>query len=200
MMALPRFELFDAAPPPTEDHDFTDQIALARQEAEAQGFEAGWQAALAQAALDDTKLHADLAKHLQALSFTWAEARTHVILAMQPVIAGMIDQLLPALARDTLRPIILDWLAQHIETAADQPAHVTVHPKALSQIAGILADTPGLPLKFHTDATLRLTEVLLRARDQEASVDLTRVIDDMAKACDTFFRHHQERLDHGRSD
>jgi flagellar biosynthesis/type III secretory pathway protein FliH len=73
-----------------------------------QGYSAGWDDAVAAQQGDQTRIRADLARNLQSLSFTFQDARSHVLQAIRPLILQMVNRLLPEVAREALAPTVLE--------------------------------------------------------------------------------------------
>lgn len=81
-----RLEVFETAAKQGAETVITDLSALeeARLASYEQGFSAGWEDALAAQADDRKQLAADLAHTLQSLSFTYHEARAHILRGLEP--------------------------------------------------------------------------------------------------------------------
>ncbi len=108
-MPLPKLEVFDATPAAKPDPGLvTTQVSAIEESKLAsyeQGYKAGWDDAAAALAEDQTRIRADLARNLQQLSFTYQEARSHILKAVEPLLEEMVGRLLPDMARETLAPL-----------------------------------------------------------------------------------------------
>ena len=58
-----------------------------------QGYSAGWDDAVAAQQGDQGRIRADLARNLQSLSFTFQDARSHVLQSIKPLILEMVNRL-----------------------------------------------------------------------------------------------------------
>jgi len=152
-----------------------------------QGYAAGWEDAAAAQSDDQSRMRADLARHLQALGFSYQEARMHVLKAIEPLLVEMVSRLLPDLARETLAPVVLEALMPMAEALADTPVTLTMNPAARSAIEALLEQATGLPLILHEEPTLGEGQVYLRLGSAETEVDLDRAIADITAAVRGFF-------------
>ena len=71
------------------------------------GYQAGWDDAVKAQADSIAKVSAEFGQNLQDMSFTYHEALSKLTLSIQPVLAEIIDKLLPSLAQKTLGPQIV---------------------------------------------------------------------------------------------
>ena len=109
-----RLEVFDTAPAPDGSmQPLVEATAVAEAKVASfeQGYSAGWDDAVAAQQGDQTRIRADLARNLQSLSFTFQDARSHVLQAIRPLILEMVNRLLPEVARETLAPTLDEWVA-----------------------------------------------------------------------------------------
>ena len=195
-----RLEVFETAPPehgpsaPPEDNTQHEEARLAAYEA---GYQAGWDDAVTAASGDQTRLQADLAHSLQALSFTYQEARAHVLASLEPLLQEMVDRLLPETARETLAPLVLERLMPMAEDLADQPVVLVLNPAARPAVEGMVAAATGLPMKITEEPSLAESQAYLRIGTAEAKVDLTRATAEIAAAVRAFFTLGQEAMTDG---
>ena len=132
-----------------EDHDTRagsssitlDQSALeeAKLASYEQGYAAGWEDAAQAQSEDQARLRADVARNLQTLGFSFQEARVHVLRAIEPLLAGMVGQLLPATARASLGPLVLETLMPLVEGLAETPVTLVLNPASRVAVEGFLA-------------------------------------------------------------
>lgn len=201
MMPLPRLEVFETGPAEkrgpamvTTELSVIEDAKLAAYE---QGYQAGWDDAAAAQSEDRARIGADLARSLQALAFTYQEARAHVLGGLEPLMAEMIGRLLPGAARETLAPLVLERLMPMAEEMTDQPVHLVVNPASRPAVEALVAGATGLPMKIIEEATLAEGQAYLRLGTAEAKVDLTRATAEIAAAVRAFFSQTQETPSHG---
>lgn len=151
------------------------------------GFSAGWEDATAAQSGDQTRIHAELARNLQALSFTYQEARSHILRALEPLFDEMVGKLLPSLARETLAGIVLDALMPMADGLADAPVTLVLNPAVRAAVEPLIADATGLPLVVEEEPSLGEGQVYLRFGASETLVDLDRATREIASAVRGFF-------------
>lgn len=151
------------------------------------GYAAGWEDAAAAQAQDEQKASAELSRNFQTLSFTYLEAKTHVLQALRPLLNALVGALLPELARETLAPTVLETLMPIAETLADAPITIVLNPQARVAVEVMLKDATGLPLHIIEEPSLGEGQVFLRVGDCETEVNLERAINDIAQAVRNFF-------------
>ena len=189
-MPAPRLEVFDTAPA----SDGTLQplveataVAEAKIASFEQGYSAGWDDAVAAQQGDQTRIRADLARNLQSLSFTFQDARSHVLQAIRPLILEMVNRLLPEVARETLAPTVLDAVMPLADTLADAPLTLVLNPAVRGQVEDLLAQATGLPMVIDEEPTMPEGQVYIRFGTTETKVDLAQVTTDIAIAVRAFF-------------
>lgn len=178
-----KLEDFAAPAPPVVEVEPED-VHLAVYE---QGYSAGWEDAARAQSQDQALMRADLARSLQALGFTYHEARAHMLAAFGPLVQGIVSQLLPELARETLAPIILEALMPLAEESADAPVTLMVNPADREAVASLLEQATGFPTVILEEPALALGQAMIRLGDQELRVDLTGAVTQISKALRGFF-------------
>lgn len=195
-MPLPKLEVFDAAPSAKPDPGLvTTQVSAIEESKLAsyeQGYKAGWDDAATALAEDQTRIRADLARNLQQLSFTYQEARSHILKAVEPLLEEMVGRLLPEMARETLAPLVLEQVMPMAEDLTDNPVSLVMNPAMRAQVEALIAQATGLPLQIDEEPTLPEGQVYIRLGASEAKVDLTRVTKDIAAAVRGFFSLSEE--------
>lgn len=151
------------------------------------GYSAGWEDAAAAQADDQTRVSADLARSLQSLSFTYHEARSHVLKAVEPLLRQVVSQLLPAIAKAALAAKVLEVLMPLAEGLVDAPITLMLNPAARSAIEDQIAKTSGLPLILVEEPTLGEGQVYLKLGDVEREVNLDRAVTEISAAVRGFF-------------
>ena len=115
-MPMPKLEVFDVDAPQKQTSGMVvtqlGAIEEAKLAAYEQGYKAGWDDAAAAQSEDQTRIRADLARNLQQLSFTYQEARAHILKAVEPLLEEMVNRRLPDTARETLAPLVLERMGR----------------------------------------------------------------------------------------
>lgn len=199
-MGFLRLEVFDTETAPNGTEQPLVQISAleeARIAAFESGYTAGWEDAVAAQSDDQTRVSADLARNLQTLSFTYHEARGHVLQAIRPLIVEMTSRLLPAMARDTLAPMVLETLMPLADEIAETPVTLVLNPAARGPVEALLEQATGLPLQIEEEASLGEGQVYIRLGAVETKVDLDQVTADITQAVRAFFSLTQKEKPHG---
>ncbi|HRK41828.1 MAG TPA: flagellar biosynthesis protein [Gemmobacter sp.] len=189
MMAMLRLEVFEAAGPGQDPAPApaTGADQESRLEAYEQGYRAGWEDAAAAHAEDQRRIRVDLARSLQALGFTYQEARAHVLKSLAPLMQDMVGKLLPEMAREALAPTVLETLMPLAEQLADEPVTLVVNTNDRKAIEELLEQATGLPVTIVEEATLSEGQAFLRLGLQEVHIDLARATAEIAAAVRGFF-------------
>jgi flagellar assembly protein FliH len=187
-----RLEVFESEAPVSAGQSETvvlDTVALedAKLASFESGYSAGWEDAAAAQADDQTRVSADLARSLQSLSFTYHEARSHVLKSVEPLLRQVVGQLLPAIARETLGAKVVEVLEPLAEELAGAPITLVLNPAARGAIEDQLAKTSGLPLILMDEPTLGEGQVYLKLGDVEREVNLDRAVTEISAAVRGFF-------------
>lgn len=185
-----RLEIFDTAPAsdgslqPLVEAAAVEEAKMASFE---QGYTAGWDDAVAAQQGDQGRIRADLARNLQSLSFTFQDARSHVLQSIRPLILEMINRLLPEVAREALAPTVLEAVMPLAEDLADAPLTLILSPANRAQIEDLLAQATGLPMVVEEEPTMPDGQVYIRFGNSETKVDLAQVTADIGIAVRAFF-------------
>lgn len=161
------------------------------------GYAAGWEDATAAQSEDQARLRADIARNLQSLGFTFQDARTHVLRAMEPLLSEMIGRLLPEAARVALGPLVLETLLPLAEARAETPISLVLNPVSRPAVEAFLAQTSGLPLVLVEEPSLGDGQVYLRLGDAEARIDLDDAVATISAAVRGFYTLLEEERKHG---
>ncbi|MFN4170414.1 MAG: flagellar biosynthesis protein [Pseudorhodobacter sp.] len=199
MMAPLRLEVFETSPDVENETVITDLNALeeARLAAYEQGYTAGWEDAATAQADDQSRLRADIARNMQALGFTYQEARSHVLAAVEPLIRELVGHVLPEIARRSLVPMIVEMLMPLAREAADTPAVLTFNPAIRGLIDLVLEQAEGLPLTLLEEPSLGEGQVYLRLAGRETRLDLDTTLRRIAEATEEFFTLSTPEARHG---
>jgi flagellar assembly protein FliH len=159
-----------------------------------EGYQAGWDDAARSFTEAKEKLSADLANNLEDLSFTFHEARSHVLKAIEPVLKDVMVKLLPEVAQSGLPAILAEKLTELSSQSADAPVQISVAPDSRQFIESVLPDRPGFPLQIVDEPALAEGQVLLRMGHIEHSIDTSRAAEELTSAIHDFFAVNDERL------
>lgn len=194
-----RLEVFETAAKHGTETVVTDLNALeeARLASYEQGFSAGWEDAVAAQADDRKQLAADLAHNLQSLSFTYHEARAHILRGLEPLLTAVVEQLLPEIAKGALAGIVHSALLPMAESASDAPINLLFNSASRHVLEPLISQTNGPPLALIEEPTLGEGQVFLRLGDTETHIDLDSAIAEIRDALADFFTLSTKDLNHG---
>ncbi|MDZ7910219.1 MAG: hypothetical protein U5N10_19655 [Gemmobacter sp.] len=139
-LRLEVFELTESGAAKAETVPVTEEARLQGYE---QGYAAGWEDAVAAQSAEQARLHAELARNLQSLSFTFEEARVHVMAALGPFLQQLVTRLLPEIARAALAPVVHETLLPFAAQASESPVILRINPVARRHVEDLLARGPS---------------------------------------------------------
>jgi flagellar biosynthesis/type III secretory pathway protein FliH len=170
-----------------------DGGASGRQEAWDSGYKAGWDDAVRAAAEDEARIRADFARNLRDLGFTYQEARTQVIAALEPLLSDIVGKLLPDLAQAALVPRIVETVMAQAAQAATAPIEIQIAPAARPALDRLFEAPPGLPVTIREEPSLDLGQAVLRFGHGETHVDLTAVVEAARTGIDALYTLTQDQ-------
>lgn len=192
-MSLLHLEEFALTPPggargaePGAESDATAEAGLLAFE---RGYREGWDDCRRAAATADAALREDVAAHLRQMQTGLAEARAQILAALGPLFRGMVEKVLPAMARDALVPVIVERLQALAQDLAGQPLSIRIHPGAHDTAAEMLAGFPAA-FSLSDDPALGPGQALLALPDRERMIDLDGVIAAIGEAMDAYLHNH----------
>jgi flagellar assembly protein FliH len=199
-MAL-KLEIFDTGTSASARGETVVLDTLALEEAKLAaydaGYRAGWDDAAAAQSDDQARIGADLARNLQALSFTYHEARQHVLRALEPLLAGIVDRILPQTAHAALAPMILDTLRPIAAEVSEPPVSVVINPAARPAVAALLDRATAPPVRIVEEPTLGEGQAYLRFDAAEIRIDLDEAAARISAAVHDFFALNRQESQNG---
>lgn len=191
-MARPwQLETFSAEPTRDEPVEAEEAVAVLSEEDRLQafdkGYKDGWEDATAAHAQEQSHLSAEFGNNLQALSFTYHEARTAILAEMEALVNGLITAVLPAAAVGTLGTLIRDRVAELAETQANVPVEIVISPVNRVRLDAVLADRVAPPIVIHEEPSLGEGQAFLRFASREEKLDLDAVLAEIRTAIEGFF-------------
>lgn len=152
-----------------------------------QGYSAGWDDSVAAQEDEIARLRTDLGRNLREMSLTYEDARSHVLLALEPLLKDMVTKILPAIARQSLGQIVLEQLRPVAGTMADLPVALVTHPMNRSALEKLIVEQAGLPVQIREEPSLSEGQAYLDFGARESKVDLDGVIAAITEAVAGFF-------------
>lgn len=153
------------------------------------GYKAGWDDATAAHEADQGRIAADLAHNLQAMSFTYYEARTALMSELESLLRGIVHAVLPAARHPALCTMLLDRLETAARGTAEVAAEIVVAPVNRAKVEALVEGRVAPPLRVTEEPSLSDGQAFLRFGDAEEKIDLDAVLAEIAQAITEFFAH-----------
>ena len=185
------------APPPQPPGPSAADIEKIRMEGYEQGYKAGWDDAVRSEADEQTRIGAEFARNLQDLGFTFHEARSHVMQALEPLLEKMVSKVLPDLVSETLGQTVLEHLLPLAEEASDSPVQIVVSPASLPAIQRFIDASLTIPLEIIEEPSLAEGQVFLRLGEQEKRIDMNEAVDKIGQAISSVYEFNEGALKNG---
>ena len=174
-----------------------EQVEAEKAAAYEQGYSAGWDDAVKAEADAQTRIGTEFARHLQEMSFTFHEARAHVIASLEPVLSGLVETFLPAVVHDTIGQCILDTLEPLFAEQANQPVTIRVALGQREALQPYLDGAIETVVTLTEDPTLTEGQAFLQIGNVARKIDLTAAIADFQAALSALSQLNEKVLKHG---
>jgi flagellar assembly protein FliH len=155
------------------------------------GYKAGWDDSATALTAERKAISADFAANLGDLSFTYHEARSHVLRQLEELVTTTFAQILPEYARQVLPRVVWAQICAVAQDAASAPVTLLVAPGAQPLFDEILPKNPGFPLTIVEESTLTEGQVFIRSQKGEAAVDHATALAEIEAAVRQFFAAHE---------
>ncbi|WP_457649674.1 flagellar biosynthesis protein [Profundibacter sp.] len=163
-----------------------------RLEAYEQGYKAGWDDAAAAQAEEQSRISADFARNLQELSFTYHEARNHILNSLKPLFTEMVSKVLPTLAQEALPQTIVDEVLSVASTQTEAEIEIVVSPANRPALEHLLEGQTTLDINIIEEPTMAEGLAYLRFSDSEKQIDLTSVLTGFTQLVEGFFTQQEK--------
>ncbi|WP_195821150.1 ABC transporter ATP-binding protein [Roseobacter sp. MH60115] len=161
------------------------------------GYQAGWDDAVKAQADSVAKISAEFGQNLHDMSFTYHEALSKLTSSMEPVMAEIVDKLLPPLTRDSLGMHIVDQLMEMIKEQPNQPIQIVVAPSQVETIQDLAEGKLTDPFEVVAEQSLGDGQAFVRIGSVERSIDLDGVLAGIGKAIAAFFHEAEQEKENG---
>ena len=150
------------------------------------GYQAGWDdAAKAQASLD-MSVSSALAANLQDASFEYHEVRNQLTKTVHEIMQGVVDAILPDVARQSLGAHIVQLVEAHTRDAVTRTIQLRVSETSRELVERVLPETP-VAYEVTVDSCLAPDQAVLQLSETEHEIDLGRVVKDVNAAVADYF-------------
>jgi flagellar assembly protein FliH len=173
------------------------EVEDARLEGYDTGYRAGWDDACATCVAEQDRIGEEFARNLRDLSFTFHEARAHVLSGVAPVLRAAFQSLFPALIGEALAARVHEALEADVGAAAQQPVRICVSPADAGALRRLLVSVETLPCDLHEEPTLASGQVFFVLGAREVEIDLAAALDAATDALDALNDASHKALKHG---
>ena len=197
-MSLPiRLETFRRPEePPAPGGQRLAEIEEIKLQAYERGFVAGWEDSSRQAEREALERRAGVEQQLAALSFTYHDARGHVLRALEPVLSAMLETLIPEAARAAVIPQIIAHLLPLAQGVSEAPVSLRIAPGSRDDCAAALSGLVLPPLEIIECAELGPGQAGIGFDQKEIQVDLAQAAQELRSAISRFYQLQPEETRH----
>ncbi|HHX90631.1 MAG TPA: hypothetical protein GX700_12875 [Paracoccus sp.] len=197
-MSLPiRLETFRRPEePPVPGGQRLAEIEEIKLQAYERGFVAGWEDSSRQAEREALERRAGVEQQLAALSFTYHDARGHVLRALEPVLSAMLETLIPEAARAAVIPQIIAHLLPLAQGVSEAPVSLRIAPGSRDDCAAALSGLVLPPLEIIECAELGPGQAGIGFDQKEIQVDLAQAAQELRSAISRFYQLQPEENRH----
>jgi len=172
--------------PPRDVETLTEAVpAVDTTEIYEKGYQAGWDDCLEGAKRDQTHIAEALGKRLSDAHLSVDHARAEILAELKPLMADIVQKLLPALAQNGFRQRLLDEVMALAQDVAQAEVEIRVSHEELNAMTSLLENHPDIPqFKLTADDALGLTQAHLKLGSTGRSIDILHVVDGIETAFD----------------
>jgi flagellar assembly protein FliH len=161
------------------------------------GYRAGWDDCLSGAKSEQKHIAEALGKRLGEAELSIEQTRDAVLGGLKPLMADVIQKLLPALAQAGFRQQLVDEIIDLAHTAASATVEVRVSYDDLAAVTALLEAHPEVPhVNITADPALGLTQAHIKLGSTGRSLDILNVVDSIETAFDAVL-NTQKEVSHG---
>lgn len=152
------------------------------------GYNAGWDDAVAQTRSEQGAIGARLAERLEALGVEHESLRQSVIADLEPMLREVFDKVLPRAVERSFHATLLEEAGRVLDAASER-IDICVSPEDVPAMARLLqeAEISESRATVTGEPALAMSQALIRWTGQERRIDLDGVLGDMDAALDTYF-------------
>lgn len=177
--------------------DLNAQFEARRLEGYEAGYQTGWDDAASSMNEDSERVKAEFARNLEDLGFTYQEARSHVLSTLEPLLAQMLEVVLPNALEKAIGPIVSEAIMPLAEELADGSIQVLVSPVNRSSLEAFLEEAVSIPFEILEKDTLPDGQIYLRSGKSECCVDLSDAVSRIKQAVETLYHVNEKAFHHG---
>jgi flagellar assembly protein FliH len=150
------------------------------------GYRAGWEDALAEAAEERSGISRALGERLLELSHSQEAANRAALASLEPLLHELFDKVLPRAADKFFLPVILEEARALLDGAGAQALRVAVCPDEAAAMRALARDAGLDAATIVEDPAMSPSQAMLRHEREERRVDLAEVLARFDDALDEF--------------
>ncbi len=174
------------------DAAVAEKVADAKLQSFEDGYSAGWEDALEAQQSSAAQLSAALIEAAKDAALTRDEVFENFLTVTRPLLEAIVTKVVPSAARDALAAHILEIVDAHLNTVADAPINIAVHPSLEHGIAKTLAGKLPDNARITSAPDLTESQVIVSLAQDEHQIDLDRIIAEIQEAVAAFFHSAQK--------
>ncbi len=161
------------------------------------GYSAGWEDAVSAKDNEATSISSNLATSLEDLSFTYHEAQSQLIEALDPMFKVLTSAVLPDAMAASFGHHIVDQLTEMARSQTDQGMEIVVAAGEGAPVRSLLSQQFSVPVKVQEDSSLTEGQAYLRVGSNERELNSAGLIDSVKDSVDAFTYHFKEESQYG---
>lgn len=161
------------------------------------GYSAGWDDAIKEAEETAGRIDAEFARNLEDLSFTFHEARSHVLANLEPLLIALTDRFLPEVLKDVLAEILNEEILQLAGRLADTPLLLRLSPEDRHVVDRLLKQVGSAPVNIREDDALPRGQIRLEGGSEERFIDLNDALSRVKDAIAALYEINEKAAKHG---
>lgn len=151
-----------------------------------EGYKCGWQDGTSATESHDLEIRDGLSSALQALNFTYFEARQHAMQSLRPVLEAMTDTVLPLLLSKSLGGRVIEILEEVSETI-EPSVTIICAPESEEMLKELVMGEITFPVTIEAEASLTSSQAILHLNDGQTNLDLSATLDSLRDCVSSFF-------------
>ena len=189
MSRLWELECFDHSAPVAAVIGGQTEVVMEEERLQAfeRGYRDGWDDAAKAHSEEQNRISSELATNLQALSFTYHEARNAILAELEGIMKGVVSRTFPETMASSLGEMIVERVNDAASAAADIAVEIVVSPVNSERVRARLEGMIGPPVTVLEESSLGEGQAFLRLGEAEQKIDIEAVLQGLSDAVDEFF-------------
>lgn len=171
-----------------------EQVEDIRLNAYERGYGAGWDDGEQQIEATAAAQRDTIARQIEQLNFTYVEAQTHVLRALEPLFESLLSIVLPSAACASVIPLTIEQLLPLVQTAAEAPITLRIASGSQARFEAAFEGLVLPPLSLVETDDLVEGQAELSFETAQSRIDLTHAADAMRQAIERFYQIQNEEI------